>query len=94
MSISKLLIRFIGDLICAKDGSISLTRLAATTAHASAAQLFICFNIRDLMSGHQPNFELWIIYLGFAAGHAVYDKTLMVSKAGKAASVASPEPRE
>lgn len=90
--ITHLLKRFVGELICSsRDGSVSLTRLAAVTAHASAAQLFVFFNVRDLLAGQQPNFELWIIYLGFATGHAVYDKTLMLTKAGKTAAPAAGE---
>jgi len=74
MVLSNLLVRLCGDLMCAKDGSISMTRLAGCTAHFAAAFFFIMFNFRL----GEFNFELWATYLGFATGHAYFDKSLMI----------------
>ena len=71
--LSKWLIWWFGDLICAKDRSISMTRLAGCTAHFAAAFFFIMFNLKL----GEFNFELWATYLGFATGHAYFDKSLM-----------------
>lgn len=76
--ISKLLQQFIGDLINAKDGSISMTRLASCTAHGSAAFFFVWHNFHSGFSE-----TLWGIYLGATILHAGYDKTLMLTKGGK-----------
>ena len=70
--LSKWLIWWFGDLICAKDRSISMTRLAGCTAHFAAAFFFIMFNLKL----GEFNFELWATYLGFATGHAYFDKSL------------------
>lgn len=79
--LTKFLQRFVGELICSsRDGSVSLSRLAAVTAHFLAAVFFVYHNITAPFSE-----LLWAIYLGFATGHAVYDKTLMVKKAGQPA---------
>ena len=76
--ISKALVWACGDIICAKDGSISLTRVAACTAHLLAAAFFIYYNLA------QPfNEVLWLTYLGFATGHAVWDKTSAMIKDSK-----------
>ena len=73
--ISLFLQRIIGDLVNSKDGTISLTRLAALTAHFNAAWAFIYLTIKSGYNG-----ELWCIYLGAAIFHAGYDKTLMMIK--------------
>ncbi|NQD37484.1 hypothetical protein HPT27_10635 [Permianibacter sp. IMCC34836] len=87
--ITRLLQRFVGELVCSsRDGSVSLSRLAAVTAHFLAAIFFVYHN---LQTGY--NEALWIIYLGFATGHAVYDKTLMLTKGGKSAATPA-EPSE
>lgn len=66
------------ELIESKDGSLSLTKLAATTAHANAAWLFVYLTIK-----HGYNEALWITYLGATIFHAAYDKTTAVVKAMK-----------
>lgn len=76
--ISKFLQSIIGDLINSKDGTISLTRLAAVTAHFNAAFAFFWITIDKGFIA-----ELWMIYLGAAIFHAGYDKTLMVTKGQK-----------
>ncbi len=74
--ISKLLVKLLGDLICSKsDGSISMSRLAACTAHFLAAGFFVYHNATEPF-----NWDLWIIYLGFATGHAIWDKSWMTTK--------------
>lgn len=74
--LSRFLIFLIGDLVCSKvDKSLSLTRLAAATAHASAALFFIIYNFTEPF-----NWDLWVIYLGFATGHAIWDKSWMTTK--------------
>jgi len=75
---SKFLQNTLGDLINSKDGTISLTRLAAVTAHFNAAWAFIYITVEKGFIG-----ELWMIYLGAAIFHAGYDKTLMVTKGAK-----------
>lgn len=60
----------IDDIVRSKDGSVSLTKLAASTAHLNAAWLFVYLN---LTLG--PMEWLWITYLGATIGHAAYDKT-------------------
>ena len=80
--LTKLLQRFVGELICSsRDGSVSLSRLAATTAHLLSAVFFVYHNLTAPFSE-----LLWLTYLGFATGHAVYDKTLMVKKASQPAA--------
>lgn len=63
------------DLITSKDGSLSLTKLAASTAHFSMACGFICLSVKN---GFLP--ELWMIYGGFALGHAAWDKSAAMLK--------------
>lgn len=66
------------DLIRAKDGSMSLTKLAASTFH---------FNLAVWVSWHTytKGFDLdaWLLYGGFAVAHATYDKTLAAVNAFK-----------
>jgi hypothetical protein len=57
------------DLVRAKDGSMSLTKLAAATAHALMAA---GFGLVTWQKGFIS--ELWLIYGGYALGHAVIDK--------------------
>jgi len=74
--LSKLLVHLLGDLVCSRaDGSISMSRLAACTAHFLAAGFFIYYNAKDPF-----NEALWMIYLGFATGHAIWDKSWMTTK--------------
>lgn len=88
--ITRFLKRLIGELVCSsRDGSVSLSRLAAVTAHFLAAIFFVYHN---LQTGY--NEALWIIYLGFATGHAVYDKTLMLTKGGKLVGSSAATPAE
>lgn len=71
-------------LVCSRDGSISLTKLAAATAHLFMAATF--FRLQ-LMPGREFNDVLWMVYGGFAIAHAAYDKTaamLKDYKSGKA----------
>lgn len=62
----------LGDIVRARDGSLSLTKLAAATAHFCMAAAFVKLQVL----GDRPfNESLWLIYGGFAIGHAAYDKT-------------------
>jgi hypothetical protein len=64
------------DLIRAKDGSMSLTKLAASTAHFifAWAVVFITLIKRDFLM------EMWSLYIGAAIFHASYDKTMATVK--------------
>jgi len=60
----------LSDLIISQDGSLSLTKLAATAAHLNAAGWFAWLTWQ-----HGFNEMLWMIYLGATIFHAAYDKT-------------------
>lgn len=63
------------DLIASKDGSLSLTKLSAATAHF----LMACCFLRLQVLGVNPfDKELWLLYGAFAIGHAAYDKTTRI----------------
>ena len=63
------------DLIRSKDGSMSLTKLSASTFHFLLA-VFVALDT------HKNGFDvaIWALYGGFAVGHAGYDKTMAVVK--------------
>jgi hypothetical protein len=63
------------QLITSLDGSLSLTKLAASTAHFLMA---IGFAIITWREGFKV--DMWLIYGGFAIGHATVDKTVRVVK--------------
>jgi hypothetical protein len=73
------------DLIRSRDGSMSLTKLAASTAHLLMALGFAVITWRDGFIA-----ELWLIYGGFAISHAVVDKTAAQVKAFKERKEQSP----
>lgn len=54
---------------------MSLTKLAAATAHLSVAIMFV-----HLQWGNPFNETLWMIYLGVSVLHASYDKTAAMVK--------------
>ena len=58
------------DLVQSKDGSLSLTKLAASTFHFSMA-------VWVSWSTYTKGFDvaIWTLYASFAVGHAAYDKT-------------------
>lgn len=58
------------SLICSRDGSLSLTKLAAATAHLLMAAAFV----RLQVVGGSFDEVLWLVYGGFAITHAVVDK--------------------
>jgi hypothetical protein len=67
----------LGGLITARDGTVSLTKLAAATAHFLMAAAFL----RLQVLGDAPfNEMLWIVYGGFSIAHAAYDKTAAMVK--------------
>jgi hypothetical protein len=61
------------DLVTSKDGSLSLTKLAASTFHFALA-------VWVSVTTYKVGFDLaiWAMYGGFAVGHAGYDKTMAV----------------
>ena len=70
--------QLIKDLLCSKDGSFSVTKLAVVVAHANFAVAFTWLTYR-----HGFNEALWVIYGSFAVGHAAYDKSAAMLKAYK-----------
>lgn len=66
------------DLVRSKDGSMSITKVAAAAAHLSAAVMFW-----HLQWGQPFNEVLWLLYLGFATGHAFADKSAAMLKSYK-----------
>jgi hypothetical protein len=58
------------DLVQSKDGSLSLTKLAASTFHLTLAGWVS-------WSTYAEGFDvaIWTLYASFAVGHAAYDKT-------------------
>lgn len=65
----------LADLIVSKDGSLSLTKLAASTFHFLLAAGVIAHT-----ATHDFAFDVtvWGVYGAFAVGHAGYDKTMAV----------------
>lgn len=70
------------DLIRSKDGSMSMTKLAASTAHALMAAMFLRITLRD---GYVES--LWLIYGALAISHAAVDKGMASFKAFKDAKL-------
>lgn len=64
------------DLIRSRDGSMSLTKLAAATAHLFMAASF--FRLQVIAGPF--NELLWMVYGGFAIAHATFDKTSALVK--------------
>jgi hypothetical protein len=63
------------DLIKSKDGSMSLTKLSASTFHFLLA---VFVSINTWKNGFDIN--TWLVYGGYAVGHAAYDKTMATVK--------------
>lgn len=75
--LSDLIVKLLGELVCSsRDGKLSMSRLAACTAHFLAAIFFVYWNITE----DEFNWDLWVIYLAFATGHAIWDKSWMTTK--------------
>lgn len=64
------------DLVRSRDGSMSLTKLAAATFHLSLAGFVAWLTYRS----QTFNDAMWLLYAGFAVGHATWDKTMAVLK--------------
>jgi hypothetical protein len=60
------------DLVTSRDGTLSLTKTAACTAHALVAAAFVKY---QLWPGNVFDAEIWGLYIGVAILHAAYDKT-------------------
>lgn len=84
MNLSRLRERLL-ELVESKDHSLSLTKLAACTAHLSMAVNFwlVSFGLVQFVA------ELWLIYAGLTIGHASTDKIVAMYHARKA-NVAKP----
>jgi hypothetical protein len=75
--ISEFVVWLFGELVCSsRDGKLSMSRLAGCTAHFLAALFFIYFNYEN----GKFEIDLWLTYLGFATGHAIWDKSWMTTK--------------
>lgn len=68
----------LSDIITSKDGSLSMTKLAASTAHLNMA---IAFAWTTYTKGFVA--EMWMLYGAFAVGHAATDKVMAVVSAFK-----------
>ena len=71
--------KFILSLVASKDGSLSLTKLAAACFH------FALFCTVCWLTWKRSEWiaEMWLLYAAVAVGHASYDKTLASVKAYK-----------
>lgn len=67
------------DLVVSKDGSLSLTKLAASCFHFAifVTVCWLTYIKREFL------FEMWGLYAAVAVGHASYDKTLANVRAFK-----------
>ena len=64
------------DLVRSRDGSMSLTKLSASTFH-----LLLAITVGWLTYRNQSFDEtMWLMYSAFAVGHATYDKTMATIK--------------
>lgn len=77
------------DLIRSRDGSMSLTKLAASTFHLLLASTVAGVTWKTKTF----NESMWLIYAAFAVGHATYDKTMATVKDLKDRAAATKEPQ-
>lgn len=77
----------LSDLIQSKDGSLSLTKLAASTFHFSLA-------VWVSWSTYHKGFDtaIWLLYASFAVGHAAYDKSAAMLNQYKNKQLEVPKP--
>lgn len=64
------------DLIRSRDGSMSLTKLSASTFHALLATTVAWLTYKS----QKFDENMWLMYSLFAVGHATYDKTMATIK--------------
>ena len=64
------------DLIRSRDGSMSLTKLSASTFHALLATTVAWLTYKT----QKFNEAMWMLYSALAVGHATYDKTMATIK--------------
>jgi len=64
------------DLIRSRDGSMSLTKLSASTFHLLLATTVAWITYKT-QKFDEP---MWLIYSALAVGHATYDKTMATIK--------------
>lgn len=74
------------DLIRSRDGSMSLTKLAASTFHLSLATTVAYLTYKS----QKFDENMWLLYSLFAVGHATYDKTMAVVKDFKDKKLSNP----
>lgn len=80
------IVRFASGLILSKDGSLSLTKLGAATFHAGLA-----FHVNRLQWDSATFlWDAWVLYAGFAVGHAQVDKGMAMLKAYKEQAAQAP----
>lgn len=67
------------EIVLSKDGSLSLTKLAAASFHLAlfVTVCWVTYIKRDFL------FDMWGLYAAVAVGHASYDKTLANVRAFK-----------
>ena len=70
---------FMLSLVASKDGSLSLTKLAAACFHFAifVAVCWVTYRKGEFIT------EMWLTYGGFAVAHASYDKTMANVRAFK-----------
>lgn len=66
----------LSDLVTSKDGSLSLTKLAASTFHFLLAVGVV---VHTVFNGFRMDMAVWMFYGGIAVGHAAYDKTKAIN---------------
>lgn len=72
------------DLFTSKsDGSLSVTKVFVTLAHAVFFLTVVAFCVRDWAEGKPPNLQLLGLYAGLTILHASYDKTVAIVNAFK-----------
>lgn len=64
------------DLVRSRDGSMSLTKLSASTFHALLATTVAWLTYK----WQRFDETMWLLYSAFAVGHATYDKTMATIK--------------
>lgn len=64
------------DILRSRDGSMSLTKLAAASFHLAifVTVLWVTWIKQDFQ------FDMWALYASVAIGHASYDKTMATVK--------------
>jgi hypothetical protein len=77
----------LADLVQSRDGSLSLTKMAASTFHFTLA-LWVSW------STYHKGFDvaIWTLYASFAVGHAAFDKSAAMLSDYKTKQLEIPKP--